>query len=223
MPPHVVLPPRGCFFTETPALSSKETMFHFSKSPQGTITPLTAEFRPQRRSLLQALAALAAGAAMPRLAQAIDLFKTFQTPEAFVAEAFGNTPPPAQLLSLDDAAQSQISQVFGRRFPQARLRYWRANGRTAWIFDDLGKEGYQPTTSGFVVRAGAVESARVLIYRESRGEQVAEPTFLRQLIGGRAAGSKLDRRVDNISGATLSVLMMQRMARTALALDGLVK
>lgn len=99
------------------------------------------------------------------------------------------------------------------------MRYWRAGGRTAWILDDVGKEGYQMTTAGFIVKAGAIELAKVLVYRESRGEQVALPAFLNKFTGARLAGGGLDRSIDNISGATLSVLLMQRMARTALTLD----
>jgi len=176
-----------------------------------------------RRSFLGGALALLA-LPVTRVAGAFELFKTFQTPEAFLTEAFGVTVPPASTLDLDDAKQSQLSAVYGRRYPQARLRYWRAaNGRTAWIFDDIGKEGYVPTTSGFVVQNGAVEFGRVLIYRESRGEQIAERSFLQQLVGARASGNGIDKKVDNVSGATYSVKMMQRMARTALALDALAR
>ena len=154
-------------------------------------------------------------------ASAFELYKTFQTPEAFLAEAFGAQVPPASMLILNGDMQSQIRQVFGRAYPQARLRYWKSADRTAWIFDDVGKEGYVPTTCGFVVSNGRIETARVLVYRESRGEQVAEPAFLHQLEGAAASGNRLDRGVDAISGATLSVEMMQRMARTALTFDQL--
>ena len=51
------------------------------------------------------------------------------------------------------------------------------------------------------------------------GEQVAEPSFLQKFLGARLSGGQLDRAIDNISGATLSVQMMQRMARTVLTLD----
>lgn len=147
---------------------------------------------------------------------------TFITREAFIAEAFGKEQPTVQTLDLGGDGQSQLQAVFGRQFPQARVRYWRgADGRTAWIFDDIGKKGYQPTTSGFVVKDGAIQRARVLFYKESRGEQVGEESFLSQLAGAHANGSALDRTVDNISGATISVKMMERMARTALMLDQL--
>lgn len=149
--------------------------------------------------------------------------RLFQAPDAFLSEAFSGEVPAPQTLSLDATAQSRISAVFGRPFPQARVRYWSKDGRTAWIFDDLGKKGYQPTTSGFVVNSGGqIDVARVLIYKESRGEQVGDAPFLAQLAGAKANGSGLDVAVDNISGATLSVQMMVRMARTAIELNALV-
>jgi hypothetical protein len=173
-------------------------------------------FHSSRRNLLRGMLALPLLGLAARKAEAVDIYTTYQTPDAFIAEAFapGAAPAPA-VLNLDAAAQAKIAAVFGRLYPQARLRYWKADGRSAWIFDDIGKEGY------VVVANGAIEHARVLIYRESRGQQVAEPSFLQQLIGAKAAGAGIDKKVDNISGATLSVKMMQRMARTAIAFDSL--
>ncbi len=89
------------------------------------------------------------------------------------------------------------------------------------MIEDKGKEGYQLTTAAFAVKGGAIDIARVLIYRESHGEEVAQASFLNKFSGARIAGSQLDRKIDSISGATLSVLMMQRMARAAIVLDAL--
>lgn len=161
-------------------------------------------------------------AAIVTVAYGFELYKTFQTPEAFLAEVFNGNPPEPQVLSIGPNEQNRISAVFGRQFPQSRLRYWRQGGKTAWIFDDIGKEGYVPTTCGFVIRDGVIDHLRVLIYRESRGEQVGEPSFLQKLLGAGANGTHLDRKIDSISGATLSVQMMERMARTAIELTTLV-
>jgi hypothetical protein len=133
-------------------------------------------------------------------------------PEVFLTEVFGPSVPAPQVAPSTSAPGTLQP-------PPQRVRYWRANGRTVWIFDEIGKAGYQPTTCAFVVKNGAIEIARVLVYRESRGEQVGEASFLAQLAGAKAAGGGLDRNVDNISGATYSVKMMQRMAVTALMLD----
>lgn len=170
-----------------------------------------------RRRLLQALMALPlAGTAGLARAAGIEQFYKFNIkPEVFLAEVFGPQIPPPQTVAVPGNVASMIQPL------PARLRYWRADGRTVWIFDELGKEGYQPTTAAFVVREASIEQAKVLIYRESRGEQVGQPSFLQQLAGARIAGSSIDRSVDNISGATYSVKMMERMARVALVLDGM--
>lgn len=173
--------------------------------------------RRSRRWLLRGLLSLPLAALGTRLhANGMEQFYKFNIkPDVFLAEVFGATVPPAQSVDVSGGIGFLIQPL-----PQ-RMRYWRADGRTAWIFDELGKEGYQPTTCGFVVREDAIERAQVLIYRESRGEQVGQPSFLQQLVGARDSGGSIDRTVDNISGATYSVKMMQRMARAALVLDRL--
>jgi hypothetical protein len=170
-----------------------------------------------RRSVLRAMMMLPFGAFAGRSAAAgLEQFYKFNIkPEVFLEEVFGAEVPVAQSVAVG-AAPVQLIQPL----PQ-RMRYWRANGKTVWIFDELGKDGYLPTTCAFVVKDASIERAKVLIYRESRGEQVGQPSFLQQLVGAKAAGAGIDKTVDNISGATYSVKMMQRMARTALALDQL--
>ena len=173
--------------------------------------------RWQRRSLLQGLLALpVVGTAGLAPAAGIEQFYKFNIkPEVFLAEVFGPEIPPPQTVAVPGNVAAMIQPL------PSRLRYWRANGRTVWIFDELGKEGYQPTTAAFVVRDASIEQAKVLIYRESRGEQVGQPSFLQKLAGAKIAGSSIDRTVDNISGATYSVKMMERMARVALVLDSM--
>lgn len=121
------------------------------------------------------------------------------------------------MLWFDNALQEKLTAVLGHRYAQARLRYWRAQGKTVWILDEIGKE--YPITAGFVVANQHIERAQVLIYRESRGEEIHLPAFLRQFIGARLDGDKLSQKVDFISGASLSVDAMQRMASAALLLD----
>ena len=61
---------------------------------------------------------------------------------------------------------------------------------------------------------------RVLIYRESRGWEVKYPAFTDQFRGARlTSDGKLDQSIDGISGATLSVHALTRLARLALLLD----
>jgi len=152
-----------------------------------------------------------AGAATTPGAGLEQFYKYNIQPDTWLAEVFGGQVP---------APQVAPGGSYGLLQPlPGRVRYWRANGRTAWIFDDIGKVGYAPTTCGFVVKGGAIEAAKVLIYRESRADQVGTPSFLNQLAGAKLAGAGIDKRVDNISGATYSVDMMKRMAAAALQLD----
>ncbi len=71
-----------------------------------------------------------------------------------------------------------------------------------------------------MVSQGRIEHVRVLAYRESRGQEVRDSSFLKQFAGASLTNrDRLDRGIDGISGATLSVHAMERMARLALYFD----
>jgi hypothetical protein len=123
-------------------------------------------------------------------------------------------------LWLDQAAKAEVEHLLERPFPGVRVRYCQAAGKTAWILDEIGKT--EPITTGVVVDHGRVERVRVLIFRESRGGEVHRDAFTRQYLQAelRKDGS-LDRGIDGITGATLSVWAVSRQVRLALLLDGL--
>jgi hypothetical protein len=152
--------------------------------------------------------------ASPAIADAV-----YQQPDDFIREVFAGLPPKPRLLWLNADAQKKLSAIFGHPYPQARLRYWRTQALTAWVLEDIGKE--YPITAGFVVAQGKLGQARVLVYRESRGDEIHYPAFLRQFQGAALKDEGLSKPIDGISGATLSVWAMQRMARAALTLDAL--
>jgi len=135
----------------------------------------------------------------------------------FLSEVFGQSPA-AETLWLTGELQPAVRAILEHDYPAARVRYWRAGQRTAWVLDEIGKE--MPITVGIAVDNGAVERVRVLVYRESRGWEVKSPAFTAQFNGARLdPGQKLDRHIDGISGATLSVRALNRLARLALLLD----
>lgn len=146
----------------------------------------------------------------------------YQTPAAFVEAAFAGTPPAFKMLWLDEAAQADVAQILGHRYPAMRLRYWLDGQRSAWVLEEIGKE--EPITVGVVIDGRRIELVKVLEFRESRGEEVRYPFFTKQFEGaGLKEARQLDRRVDGISGATLSVRALTRLARLALHLDGIVR
>ena len=168
-------------------------------------------WRP-RRSL--ALLTLALGAVAAGLVRG----EVYQEPEAFVAEVFGSKPPAPKVLWLTQDSQTQAAAILGHPPGQLRQRYWSDSHRSVWILEEIGKE--ELITAGFIVVDGRIDHVRVLVYRESRGQEVRTPSFLKQFKEAKLApDDRLDREIDGIAGATLSVAAMQRMARLALFFD----
>jgi hypothetical protein len=142
----------------------------------------------------------------------------YQTPQEFLAEVFPGGSPAAAPLWLSEPLRTQVRNVLGHDLPALRLRYWRREGRTAWILDEIGKD--QPITTGVVVADGTIETIRVLVFREIRGWEVRYPFFTDQFRGARLnADLRLDRPIDGITGATMSVRALTNVARLALVLD----
>ncbi|MGE3296744.1 MAG: FMN-binding protein [Porticoccaceae bacterium] len=147
----------------------------------------------------------------------------YLTAEEFLAQAFGSVAPQPATLWLSDDVKRRAAAILDHPPTQLRVRYWRAGGRTAWILDEIGKT--HPITIGVVVERGAVADICVLEFRESRGDEVRLPFFTGQFrgVGLRPdAGRRLDRAIDGITGATLSVRAMERVARLALYFHGQV-
>lgn len=144
-----------------------------------------------------------------------------ESPESFVVEAFDGSTPEPQVLWLTAEIQEGVSRILGHRLAVLRQRYWRHGDRTVWILEEIGKE--EPITAGFVVDAGRIESVHVLVYRENRGWEIRYPYFRDQFAGATLETDlELDTRIDGISGATLSVNAMRKMARLALYFHGIV-
>lgn len=139
-------------------------------------------------------------------------------PRTFLEQSFGGTIPTPKKLWVTKALRKSIREIMGHDLGALRIRYWAKGVRTAWILEEIGKE--QLITSGFVVEHHALKDVRVLIYRESRGWEIKYPAFTDQFRGGALQDDMLlDRGIDGISGATLSVNAMTRLARLALLLD----
>lgn len=177
-----------------------------------------------RRSILGALAiVLFLAAVPPAAAEDIDegIEDVYLAPDAFLAGVFGGTVPKAKKFWLRGAHREEIKDILGHGYGALRIRYWREGARTAWILEEIGK--VKPITTGLAVDRGAIERVRVLIYRESRGWEVRHDFFTAQFVGARiGANRRLDRNIDGISGATLSVRALTNLARLALYLHATV-
>jgi len=144
--------------------------------------------------------------------------ESYQTADAFLHEVFAATPPSPRVLWLKGDTRETVAGILGHPYPGLRIRYWEKGGRTAWILEEIGKE--KPITVGLVVGPAGMELLRVLEFRESRGWEVRYPFFTDQFDGiGLTADRQLDRDIDGISGATLSVRALKKLARLALYLN----
>jgi hypothetical protein len=142
---------------------------------------------------------------------------TYQEPESFVSRSFGGKPPAPKTLWVNDEIQSTARSILGHDLQKLRLVYWVKDGRSVWILDEIGKE--RPITTGLAVNQGKLEDVAVLVFRESRGWEVRHDFFTDQFKGlGLEVGSELNGTIDNISGATLSVRALTKLARLALVL-----
>ncbi len=143
---------------------------------------------------------------------------TYQTPAEFLDFAFAGTPPEPQVVWLTGERKQIVEQILGHPYASLRVRYWRAGKRSAWILEEIGKE--LPITVGVAVDDHAIAAIRVLVFRESRGWEIRHGFFTDQFRDARLnADKQLDRHIDGISGATLSVRAMKKLARLALYLD----
>lgn len=141
----------------------------------------------------------------------------YETEPEFLARAFGRAVPAANVLWLSGERKMSVTEILGHPYSALRVRYWCQAGNSAWILDEIGKE--QPITVGIIVDGSYIRNLRVLTYRENRGGEVASPAFTDQFAGvSMADNGSLSSRIDSISGATLSVNALTRLANMALYL-----
>jgi len=141
--------------------------------------------------------------------------------EQFLDLAFGGKAPQMHTLWLTDDLRSAATTAVGWAPNALRLRYWKAGDCTAWILEDIGKD--QPITLGVAVSGRRIERVDVLAFRESRGWEIRYPFFTNQFIGLTLADDGyLSAPIDGITGATLSVRAVERVARLAIWLDSQV-
>lgn len=157
--------------------------------------------------------------AMTAPARAVDVF---MEPDVFLSEVFGTQAPEPSFLWLKGDLKAEMQEILGRKPGGLRMRYWQDSERTVWILEEIGKT--QPITTGISIKASAIERVQVLIYRESHGWEVRYPFFTDQFRGMTLEEDRtLSRQVDGISGATLSVRALTKLARLALRLDAIVR
>lgn len=137
--------------------------------------------------------------------------------ESYGARFFSGENNRWQTLWVNKGQREQIQKILNHSFSQIRIRYWGEGSRTGWIFEEIGKE--LPITVGVIVEDEKIVDLTVLEYRESRGGEVVYPFFTEQFNAASLTRGKphgLDKSIDGITGATLSVRALKKIATLAL-------
>lgn len=151
--------------------------------------------------------------------------EVYITQDEFLAQRFNHVnseqKPKVKTLWLDESLQDSISSILGHPYPKLRLRYWKLGKQTVWFLDEIGKE--RPITFGVSVIDNRIDKIEVVEFRESRGYEIHMETFSRQFDDlSLTENNKLSGHIDGITGATMSVSAMKKIARVGLRLHKLV-
>ncbi|KGJ89540.1 FMN-binding protein [Thalassotalea sp. ND16A] len=142
----------------------------------------------------------------------------YQSNDQFLEQAFNAEIPKAEVLWLTAEDKAAISAIMNRKFNKLRIRYWQQDVATVWILDEIGKE--KPITIGVHIEDNKIVNLKVLAFRESRGDEVRHQFFTKQFIDAELnEENQLTQHIDGITGATLSVRALKKVARLALWLN----
>ena len=142
----------------------------------------------------------------------------YQSKEDFLKEVFSTTPPKAKILWLKKNLQKQVSRILQHKPGFLRTRYWQTAEQTVWIIDEIGKT--KPITTAIVIKDKKIVLLKVLAFRESRGWEVKHDFFTDQFKQNSLTSDlSLTQPIDGISGATLSVRALAKVAKLALLFE----
>jgi hypothetical protein len=141
----------------------------------------------------------------------------YQSDKGFLLEVFLNNVTKSNAIFLTGDLRKSVETILGHPYASIRIRYWRREGRSAWILEEVGK--MEPITFGIVIKDNKIEKIKVLAFRERRGSEIRYRAFTQQFVGVALEGNKLNKNIDGISGATLSVWAMKSIAKLSLYLD----
>ena len=143
---------------------------------------------------------------------------TYQKPADFLSETFQQNVPKAQVIWLSGEVRDTATEILTHKPRSLRVRYWANEDKSVWVLNEIGKT--EPITVGFVIRDNKITLVKVLIFRESRGSEIRHDFFTRQFNNTKLTqNNKLDRHIDGITGATLSVRALTRLSQLALYLN----
>ena len=172
-----------------------------------------------------ALMILFLGAALSRAGEREWLhISVLQSHDEAVAEAFAEADSTwTETWTPSAEERAALTEKLGERIPETSFTFHRAarNGHDmGWvlILDELGL--HEPITHLVDVdNNGRIQDVKVLVFRETRGDAIKRPRFLKQF-RGKSSRDRLTigRDLDAVTGATYSSKAISRGVRKALLL-----
>lgn len=133
----------------------------------------------------------------------------------FLDSVFGESNYEKRKLWLTGDLKAVAGEILKHDYHGLRISYWRGGTTTAWVLDEIGKE--RPITIGVAVASGKIQQVNILEFRESRGWEVRYPFFTEQFADVTLNEEKrLSKIIDGVTGATLSVRAVKKVAALAL-------
>ena len=146
----------------------------------------------------------------------------YQSSDEFISDAFNQQVPEPQIIWIKNDLRKQVEKILQHKFKGKRTRYWKQKKRSVWILEEVGKK--KPITVGIIIDDNKISQLKVLAFRETRGWEVRYPFFTKQFNElSLKEDHTLSQSIDGISGATLSVRALDKLARISLLLNSIVK
>ena len=145
--------------------------------------------------------------------------ETYQRQDDFLIHAFSdsNVPDP-KILWIDKTIKPHVQKILQHNAGFLRTRYWDNGTRSVWILDEVGK--IKLITVAVIIEQQKIVQLKVLAFRESRGWEVKHDFFTHQFKQLFLSDQlRLSKNIDGISGATLSVRALTKIAQLALLFD----
>lgn len=131
--------------------------------------------------------------------------KTYLTLEQARKALWGNTSMTKIDVTLSSAQAKSIKKASGVRVRNPELQIWKTSDGGWFILDQVIGKHENIDVVFALTNSGKVKGLEVLVYRESYGHEIMNPRWKAQFHGkGPSTNLKLDRDIQNITGATLS-------------------
>lgn len=148
--------------------------------------------------------------------------KEYQSKKDFISQIFSAEPPKPKVLRLTKELQKKAQFILKHKVGFLRSRYWQTAEQSVWIINEIGKT--KPITTAVVIKNNTIILVKVLAFRESRGWEVKHDFFTDQFKQiSLNTDLSLSQPIDGISGATLSVRALTKVAQLALLFDSQIQ